>query len=208
MAVFILLGCVARVVHAAPVGKATAAFDNTRPERGETDWGRLVADAMRNTAATDIALVNAGSLNAGTLAEGDIETAQVDALLKFPDDEVVAIQLTGAQLRAALERAVHAYPRPSSAFLHASGFTASFNAQAPINRRITLVRFNGREVDDKDQLTCAMPIGLAEGTGGYFTIWNEQGAKRSGRELRAAVASFIRNRKEITPDPVPRFASQ
>lgn len=194
--------------HAAPIGKATAAFDNTRPERAETPWGRLVADAMRDTAKSDIALVSASALNTGTLAAGDVETAQVDALLKFPEDEVVAIQLTGAQLRAALERAVHSYPRPSAAFLHASGFTASFNGQAPINRRVTLVRFNGKEVDDKDVLICAMPVGLAEGAGGYSTIWNEQGATRTKHELRAAVANLIRARKEITPDPAPRFAAQ
>jgi 2',3'-cyclic-nucleotide 2'-phosphodiesterase (5'-nucleotidase family) len=193
---------------AAPLAKATAAFDNARPERAETAWGRLVADALREAAKADIALINAGSLNNGTLPAGEVETAQVEALLKFPDDEVVVVNLTGAQLRAALERAVHAYPRPSSAMLHASGFTAAFNAQAPINRRITLVRFNGREVDDKDTFKCAMPVGLAEGTGGYFTIWNEQGATRTGRAVRAAVVNLVRERKEIAPDPAARFAAQ
>jgi hypothetical protein len=77
---------------------------------------------LKSSARADLALVNAGALNRGTLAEGDINADAIATLLAFPDDEVVTLTITGAQLRAALERAVQAYPTGSSAWLHGAGF--------------------------------------------------------------------------------------
>jgi len=143
---------------AAPVGTATADFDNERPNKHETAWGRLVGDALRRAAKSDIAVIDAGSLQRGTLKAGPIEAADLGALLVFGDDDVVTLTITGAQLRAALERAAQAYPDASPAFLHSSGLQAQFNAQAPINRRVTLVRVDGRLAQ-----ACLVPVrpGLA-----------------------------------------------
>jgi len=44
--------------------------------------------------------VNAGALTRGALAEGEIEGDAVNALLAFPDDEVVTMTISGAQLKA------------------------------------------------------------------------------------------------------------
>ncbi len=199
------------MAQAAPVGRASATFDNARPDRGETAWGRLVADALKSSARADLALVNAGALNRGTLAEGDINPDAIAALLAFPDDEVVTLTITGAQLRAALERAVQAYPTGSSAWLHGAGFTAEFNTQASTNRRITMVRVRGREVQDDDSFSVAMPISLAKGGAGYFTIWNDPGAKnakRSGTSLSEAVTQHIRGRGTVSPESGARLAPQ
>lgn len=193
--------------HAAPLGSATADFDNMRPNRNETAWGRLVADAIRASTQSDIAFVYAFALKAGTLKAGPIEATTVDALLPLGGDEVVTLTITGAQLRAALERAVQAYPTGSPAFLHLAGFVAQFNAQAPINRRLTMVRHKNREVADQDVFTVAMPIGLARDAG-YSTMWDSKKAQRTGSTLRDAVAGFIRERGEVTPDAAVRLAPQ
>jgi 2',3'-cyclic-nucleotide 2'-phosphodiesterase (5'-nucleotidase family) len=190
------------------VGVAKADFDNSRPDKTETDWGRLVADATRVAAQADIALVFSGALRRGSLRAGPIESTAVNALLSFGDDEVVSLTITGAQLRAALERAVQAYPDSSPAFLHCAGFVAAFNAQAPTNRRVTMVRFQGREVENRDTLTVAMPISLAQGAAGYFTIWKGEAAKGAGTSMSGAVIDYIRERNAVTPDDTPRFAPQ
>jgi 2',3'-cyclic-nucleotide 2'-phosphodiesterase (5'-nucleotidase family) len=194
--------------QAAPVGKASADFDNSRPDKTETEWGRLVADATRAAAQADIALVYSGALRRGTLRAGNIESTSVNALLSFGDDEVVSLSITGAQLRAALERAVQAYPDPSPAFLQCSGLVATFNAQAPTNRRVTMVRIQGREVENRETFTVAMPISLAQGAAGYFTIWRGDAAKAAGTSMSGAVIDYIRERNTITPDDTPRFSPQ
>src|SRR5690606_19483026 len=80
-------------VVAAPVGRATAEIENARPERGETAFGRLAADALRAAANSDIALVNAGALRRGKINAGPVEQADIDALLSFNADEVVTITI-------------------------------------------------------------------------------------------------------------------
>lgn len=190
---------------AASIGKATADFDNARPDRAETAWGRLVADAVRAAGHADIAVVNAGALQRGTLKAGAIEAADVSGLLNFGDDEVVAIKISGAQLRQALERSAEVYPTGSPDFLQCSGFTASFNPQARPKSRVTAVRYQGRAVTDGDSFTAAMPVSLASGAGGYFKIWNGQTAQHTGSTLQVAVVGFIHARGQVTPDGTPRF---
>lgn len=193
---------------AAPLGRATADFDNTRPQKAETAFGRLVADALRSAARTDIALVNAGALKPGVLKAGDIEAAQINALLTFPGDGVATVTLSGEQLRAALERAVQAYPTGTTAFLHGSGFTATFNTQAPTNQRLTMLRINNREVQNDDSITVAMPAPLAEGGSGYFTIWSADKAKRSNLRIGKAVADWVAAQGNVSPEKSARLAPQ
>jgi 2',3'-cyclic-nucleotide 2'-phosphodiesterase (5'-nucleotidase family) len=207
-ALVLLLPMSALPSHAATLGRATAAFENVRPDRDETPWGRLVADSLRETGKADIALVNAAALRKGTLAAGEVTDAAVNALLAFPSDAVVTITLTGAQLRAALERAVQAYPTGSAAFLHGSGFTAQFNTQASTNERLTLLRIAGREVRDGDTIRVALPLPLAQGGSGYFTIWNANDATRTGVSVTGAIAQYIRARGTVSPDMTARLAPQ
>lgn len=195
-------------VQAAPIGRATADFDNARPGKAETSWGRFVADSLRSGTRADIALVNAGALQSGTLKQGDISAADVDALLSYGADNVVTMTISGAQLRAALERGVSAHPTNSPAFLHAAGLTANFDSQAPAGRRIREVRVNGQPLRDDAAFVCAMPVALAEGAGGYFAIWNGQADTPSGSTLRETVLSLIRARQTISPDQAPRIAPQ
>lgn len=194
--------------RAATYGRAAAAFDNARPEKTETAWGRLVADATREAGRADIALINASALRKGTLAAGDISGAEINGLLAFGGDGVVTITISGAQLRAALERAVQAYPTGSTAFLHGSGFSAQFNTQAPTNERLTLLRIGGREVKDGDSIRAAMPEGLAKGGSGYFTIWNADKATRAGVSLAGAIGDFVKSKGTVSPEGTPRLAPQ
>lgn len=196
------------VSWAAPLGRATGDFDNAHPQRSETEFGRLVADALRNATRADIALVNAGAFKAGTLKAGNIDTAQINALLAFPNDGVATVTLSGEQLRAALERAVQAYPTGTTAFLHGSGFSAGFNTQAPTNQRLTMLRVNGREVQNDDSFSVAMPTPLAEGGSGYFTIWNGESAQRSNLKVGKVVADWVSAQGNISPDQTPRLAPQ
>jgi len=195
-------------VFAAPVGRAGADFDNARPQRGETAWGRLVADSIRDATSADIALVNAGALKTGTLRAGEISSAQINALLSFPGDDVVTITITGAQLRAALERAVQAYPTGSTAFLHGAGFTAAFNTQAPTNERLTVLRIKGREVQNADSIQAAMPAGLAQGGAGYFTIWNGDKAVKADTTVSQSIIALVKKSGEVSPDSTVRLQPQ
>jgi hypothetical protein len=187
----------------AALGRATADFDNQKPNKSETAWGRFVADSLKGAAGSDLALINAGALRSGTLRAGAIEQEAVDALLNFGDDDIVTLTLTGAQLREALERAVREYPTADVAFLHGSGLSVSFNGRGGPPRIVSL-RVGGREIAAGDSLRVAMPVSLANDA--YFNVWNSAQRQSARVKVRQAVANYTTQRKTISPDGAARIA--
>lgn len=203
----LVLACAFALLGALPVqaalGRATADFDNQRPNKSETAWGRLVADGLRAAAGSDVALINAGALRSGTLQAGDVEQAAIDALLNFGDDDVVTLTVTGAQLREALERAVREYPTADVAFLHGSGLNVSFKGQGG-PPRIVSVNVKGREVGAQDTIRVSMPVSLANDA--YFNVWTGAARQSARVKVKQAVANYITQRKTIAPDGTARIA--
>ena len=82
-------------------------FEKVRTE--ETNLGNFITDMMRHATSTDIALLNSGSLRSdAVLPPGDIRMKDLVAILPMCDACVV-IEMTGAQLRMALENGVSQY---------------------------------------------------------------------------------------------------
>lgn len=195
-------------VVAKVVARADADFDNAEPGRAETEWGRLVADAMKSASGADVAFLNAASLAPGTLKKGAMHSADIDALLAYPDDAVIARKLTGAQLRAALELAVKDYPNVSPRFLHVAGMSASFDADRS-RARLREVKINGRILQDGDVLRAAMPVSLSQGAGGYFTVWGKtEGDAKTVGALSEIIASYAAKRGHIAPDKTARITAR
>ena len=201
----LLLLATPALVFAAGLGRATADFSNLKPNRNETPFGRMVADALQNAGGADAALVNAGALRAGTLEAGEVENSDIEALLSFSDDAVATLSLSGAQIRAALERGAGAFPTGSPAFLHVAGLSARFDASSPSGKRIKSIKIRGKNLDDGASYSVAMPISLAEGAAGYFNIWNGAQKRESGQNLIGAIANHFKARGDLAPDGNARF---
>ena len=76
----------------------------------ETNLGDFVADILRETAKADAALINGGGIST-SIPRGKIAVKDVYAVLPF-DNYLVAISLTGAQVKAALEHGVARLDEP------------------------------------------------------------------------------------------------
>jgi 2',3'-cyclic-nucleotide 2'-phosphodiesterase (5'-nucleotidase family) len=195
----------ARPAAAQSVGKASADFPNLKPNRQETPWGRLVADALQSAGKADIAVINAGALRSGTLEAGPIEATDIASLLSFGEDDVVTLTLSGVQIRSALERAASAYPTGSPAFLHCAGIQATFDINSPSGKRVTAIKVKGRNLDDQSTYSVAMPVSLSEGAAGYFNIWSGAQAKASNLSLQSSIADYIKGKGEVSPEAEARF---
>ena len=191
--------------RAEPIGTATADFANQRPGKGETPFGRLVADAVRFAGKSDIGFVNAGALRPGDLPAGPVDSDDLDSLLTYGDDGVAVLTLSGAQIRAALERAAGVYPTSSPAFLDCSGLTATYAPAHPAGARVGEIRINGRVIGDQDTFSASMPVSLAEGAAGYFNIWSGAESKQPGVDLRDAVSAYFRAHDPVAPADDARF---
>ena len=195
----------ARVALAQTLGRATADFSNLRPNKAETAFGRLAADALRATGKADVAFINAGALRPGTLESGDIEREDLVKLLAFGEDKIVSVTLTGAQLHAALERAASIYPTASPAFLQVAGLTATFDANAAVGSRVSRINVGGSELSDAKTYRAAMPVSLAQGAAGYFNIWNGAQSSPTDVQMIDALGGYIRGQKEVAPESTTRF---
>ncbi len=187
------------------IGRASGDFPNLRANKSETAFGRLVADAVLSQSGADCALVNAGALKSGTLGEGPIESSDLDALLSFSDDDVSTLSLSGAQLKAALERAASVFPTGSPAFLQVAGLRARFNSNLAPGKRISAVTVRGKALDEGATYSVAMPSSLAEGAAGFFNIWNGAQKRATGANLMQGLTTYISSKGDISPDLQTRF---
>ena len=157
------------------------------PSLGSTAAGQAVADALREFTGSDVALVPAGLLKDSDKKE------DVAAALAFEGDGIVVVNVTGAKLREALERAVSAYPQSSVGFLQISGIEAAFKKSAPANSRLTTVAVGGARLEDTKTYAVAMPLSLKEGQLGYANLWENSTTPRRFKDT--TLATVVKGRR-------------
>jgi 5'-nucleotidase / UDP-sugar diphosphatase len=135
---------------AVPVGTATVALDTRRStvRTAESNFGDLIADAMRAGVGADVALMNGGSIRGDrTYAPGTVLTRK-DILMELPfGNVVVLIELSGADLLAALENGVSQIEDGAGRFPQVSGMTFTFDPARPPGSRIVAVEVGGRPLE-------------------------------------------------------------
>jgi len=127
-----------------PIGETLVSMDNCYA--GECALGNLVTDAMlaANQAGdrpADIAMHNNGGLRA-PLAKGPITYGALFNVLPF-GNVLTAVDLTGAQVLAVLEKSVSA--RPGS--MHVAGMTFTFDQSKPVGSRVVSATVGGQPLD-------------------------------------------------------------
>jgi len=136
------------------------------PQTGSNSASQVAADALRDFAGTDGAFLAAGLINK------TFDKDNLASLIQYPTDAIVVLNLTGTDLKQALERSVSLYPQPNESFLQLSGIEATFSKGAAPGRRILSVTIGGAKLDEKRTYTVAMPQTLSDGGLGYFKIWD------------------------------------
>lgn len=155
------------LLGAASLAACAFAFSETK-ETGADLGAQAAADAIKSAAGADGAFVAAGMLK-----DGYDKSQDLASMLLYPEDQIMLVKLTGAQVRDALERSVSLYPQPNTSFLQLAGFEATFNKNASDGHRITIVTANGSPLTNTSSYTVAMPARLAQGGYGYFKIWDK-----------------------------------
>ena len=131
----------------------------------EVNLGNLLADCMRTTFGTDIALINAGQIR-GSLNAGPITLGDVLAVLPF-DSALVTLRITGDVLHQALEHSVGKWPQHAGQFFQISGFQVTYNGKAPKGSRVKRVIIGGAPLDLSKHYTVATDAFVANGGDGF-----------------------------------------
>ena len=155
-----------------PVGRTRVPLDARSAEgrTKETNVGNFITDAFRKALASDVALLNGGSIRADELMPaGALTVRDVLSLLPFKN-KIVKIEITGATLRAALEHGVSrsAEDAEPGGFPQVSGIQFSFDASKPPGSRIVELKVNGLPLDENRKYTLVAPTFVAlDGGDGY-----------------------------------------
>lgn len=156
------------------VGRTNIALDarSAANRQRETNIGSYIADAFRQATGADFCIFNGGSIRADDLIPaGPLTKRDVLAMLPYADP-VLKLQVTGAQLRAALENGLkRAAPTAEPGeFPQVSGLRLVYNAAAASGARLVSVTVNGKPIDDAKNYTVAVSKFIAEGGDGYAVL--------------------------------------
>ncbi len=164
----------------------------------ECSFGDLVADALASQCGVGIAFVPAVALRPGTIRPGPFGQDDVNRLLQDPAEKWAVSRLKGAQIRAALERSVSWLPAPSGALLQVAGLVVTFDPKGPRGHRIKQILVSGQPLNDGREYEVAMPLSLAKGGSGYFTIFDARNIVRQGEPgIGTIVYEFAKARGKV-----------
>ena len=177
----------------------------------ETNAGDFVADAVREKANADIALVPAADFSDVTINAGSASADKVLGILSNAGDNsntIVVLKLTGTQVLKALERSVSRTPGSFSGFLQVSGLQIRYSDSAPSGKRIILAGTGGSDVDTHKTYRVAVTKPLALGNLGYFEVWKSGDiVQETGATLAKAVAEYCASHKNINVTTEGRIVS-
>lgn len=190
------------------IGEAATVLDGERANvrTRETNLGNLVTDVMRAAGSADIALTNGGGLRASINA-GPVTVGDVFNVLPF-DNTLVVLEVPGADIKAALERSVSAYPDQLGAFLHVSGLSFEFDPEKISGERVVSVSVDNKPLDEKKVYTVATNDFIAAGGDGYDMFKDAKVIFSSGEMLRDVFARHIKAQGKVSPGVEGRIVAK
>jgi 5'-nucleotidase len=195
------------------IGQTLVKLEGDRPKirTQETNLGNLVADAILNKLKPDgvqVAMVNGGGIRA-SIPSGNITIGQILEVLPF-NNTVTRLDLTGEQLKQALEHSVSGVESGEGAFVHVAGIRLTWNPQQAPGSRITSVKIigsNGQEkpLDSQAIYRVVTNNFMMKGGDGYQVLTKGHNQVDTGFLLSDVVTDYIRSQSPLNLKPENRI---
>ena len=190
------------------VGNTSTGLDGSREvvRKRESTMGNVLADASleaaRNAGAV-MALQNGGGVRAG-IDKGPITFEEAITVQPF-GNTLTVVDLTGAQIRAALEHGVATWSEGKGQFLHVSkGMKYTFDLSKPAGSRVTEVTFNGQPLSDSQTYKVAMN-NFTAGGGDGFTMFKDAKKLETGTLDVDVLVNYLKARGTVDAQPEGRI---
>lgn len=183
----------------AVIGSAAEDLDGARSRvrSGETNLSRLIADAFREMAVADLALINGGGIR-DSIATGPISLRDALAVLPFGND-LVTLDLSGDEVALLLDALV-TIPPGAGAFPHLSGVRCRFSGG-----KASDIFVGDSPLDGSRTYRLATINYLAEGGDGYdiFLPWKGRIVDTGYKDIDA-FAAYVRRHSPLkgTAEPM------
>lgn len=142
--------------------------DQTARRSREALLGDVVADAFRAYHGTQIGWMNGGGIRA-TAPGPDFTLRDAYAIAPF-DNKVMAVEVSGAGLAAALEQGVAKVETQGGGFPQVSGMSYAYSPSAPVGSRVRDIRVAGAPVDPAATYTVAVTNYVVNGGDGVLAF--------------------------------------
>jgi 2',3'-cyclic-nucleotide 2'-phosphodiesterase (5'-nucleotidase family) len=156
-----------------PIGTTAVELDsrNATVRTREAAIGNLFADAVRDMAGADAAIVNGGGIRGGRVYAAGSTITRRDVLAELPfNNKVMTVEIAGRDLRLAMENGLAQLPNAGGRFPQVSGIAVEAEVGRPPGSRITSMRVDGRPLEDERVYKVAINDFLARGGDGYATL--------------------------------------
>jgi len=195
------------VITSQVVGRTAVELNGARENvrTGETNLGNLITDAMRTKLGTDAAITNGGGIRA-SIDKGEITQGEVITVLPF-GNTAMAIELSGADLRAALEHAVSEYPATEGLFPQVSGIKFTFDGDAEPGNRVKEVWVGGEMLDEDKMYTVATNDFMKAGGDGYSMFTDAPIVSEAGG-LEEVLMEYIEANAPVAPEVEGRIVAE
>ena len=157
------------------IGETLVELDTQRSSvrSQESNFGNLIADAMRSATGADVGLTNGGGIRGDRIYEAGHVLTRRDILTELPfGNTTVVTELSGADLLAALENGVSQVEDGAGRFPQVSGLTFAFAAAKPAGERVSDVMVGDAALDPAATYTVATNDYMLGGGDGYTSLGN------------------------------------
>jgi len=167
----------------------------------EAAIGNLFADALRAHFGADIALINGGGFRGNREYPTGYTFTRRDLLAEMPfGNSVTLLDVSGAELRQALENGFSEVENVAGRFPQVSGLTVVYDPKRQPGRRVRQILVAGKPLEESRRYTLATTDYLAGGGDGYDVL---RGARvrvdASGGPLLVNVVAEALARSGATP---------
>ena len=164
--------------------------------------GNLIADGMRAAVGADIAITNGGGIRADRTYDPGHRLTRRDILTELPFGNVnIMIELTGAQVLAALENGFSRVEDVNGRFPQVSGMRVEADLTREPGSRVTSVTIGDAPLDPEATYTVATNDFMGRGGDGYTMfvdaprILRDEDAKLMANDVMV----HVRNLGEFAP---------
>ena len=180
------------------IGKTKVVLDGERENvrTKETNLGNLSADAVLAFTQAQVSIINGGNIRA-TIEEGDITLR--DTITVFPFGNIVVTkEITGADLKAALEVGYRMYPDQNGGFAQVGGMRVTFDPSKEAGERVieVLIGENQEPLDEEKTYVIAINDFMAAGGDSYEMLANYPVVKEFG-SFDEAIKQYLKDAGEI-----------
>lgn len=194
------------------IGYSTARWEAREARVRDTPILDFINEVQRRVTGADLSATAAFSTGAA-IPEGEITVADLAGLYIY-DNTLLAVRITGAELRAFLEKSAeyyHGWPVPDGGtatnfgvpgynFDVVSGVDYTIDLTRPVGERIVELRYRGEPVRPDQSFTMALNNYRQGGGGGYTMVANAPVVYDGQDDIRELLIEEVRRRGTIRPE--------